>query len=328
MTMKELAQLADVSVAAVSRYVNGGPLSQEKQDRIRAVMEENGYPVNSFSRMLKTGVTDYVGLIVSNIDSGSATRFIAGVTPALAQEGFLTLLADSENDREKELEYLSLYQSRQVAGIILLASILTPELKESLRNSCVPVVVVGQSFRQIPCIYHDDFGAAYELATLVLAKGRRKLAFLGVTEQDIAVGTNRRDGVRAAMSDFGMDPGGLLTEVCSPDVEGGRAAMERLLAREAHIDGVLCATDRIAFGAMEALRTVQKQLPQDVSVTGMDDYWAGEHIVPHLTTAHFYYKTSGEKAAKLLVEMIRNKGKTGPIHQIMLGYTIKNRDSI
>lgn len=328
MTMKELAQIAGVSSAAVSRYINGGPLSQEKRERIRAAMEETGYQPDVAAQMLRTGVTNQIGLIVPKIDSDAVTRVTAGATPALAEAGFLALLADTANDTEKELTYLSLYQNRQVAGIIMLATVMTPQLEDELRSANVPIVVVGQQFRQVPCVYHDDFGAAYELTNLVLAKDRSRLAYIGVTEQDIAVGLNRRKGVQAAMKDYGMDPDSLLVQIGPFSVEGGQAAMERLLEQEPNIDAVICATDRIAFGAMETLRKAGKRLPEDVSVTGMDDHWAGEHISPHLTTAHFYYKTSGEKAAKLLVEMIQNKGKPGPVHQIMLGYTIQNRESV
>lgn len=328
MTMKEVAQIAEVSTAAVSRYINGGPLSQEKRDRIRAAMQQTGYQPDVAAQMLRTGITDHVGLIVPKIDSDAVNRFTAGATPALAEAGFLTLLADTENNTEKELSYLSLYQNRQVAGILMQATILTPQLEEELRSIMIPIVVVGQQFRQITCVYHDDFGAAYELTNLVLAKDRQKLAYIGVTEQDVAVGSNRRKGVQAAMKDYGMPSESLLTEISTFSVEGGRLAMEKLLARDPMIDAVICATDRIAFGAMETLRKAGKQLPEDVSVTGMDDHWAGEHIVPHLTTAHFYYKTSGETAAKLLVEMIQNKGTPGPVHQIMLGYAIKARDSV
>ena len=328
MTMKDVAQIANVSTAAVSRYINGGPLSQEKRERIRAAMQQTGYQPDVAAQMLRTGITDHVGLIVPKIDSDAVNRFTAGATPALAEAGFLTLLADTENNTEKELSYLSLYQNRQVAGILMQATILTPQLEEELRSIMIPIVVVGQQFRQITCVYHDDFGAAYELTNLVLAKDRQKLAYIGVTEQDVAVGSNRRKGVQAAMKDYGMPPELLLTEISTFSVEGGRLAMEKLLARDPMIDGVICATDRIAFGAMETLRKAGKRLPEDVSVTGMDDHWAGEHIVPNLTTAHFYYKTSGEKAAKLLVEMIQNKGAPGPVHQIMLGYAIRVRDSV
>lgn len=328
MTMKELAQLAGVSSAAVSRYINGGPLSQEKRERIRAAMEETGYQPDVAAQMLRTGVTNHVGLIVPKIDSDAVNRVTAGAAPALAEAGFLALLADTLNDTEKELMYLSLYQNRQVAGIMMLATMMTPQLEDELRSMSAPIVVVGQCFRQVPCVYHDDFGAAYELTNLVLSRERSRLAYIGVTEQDIAVGQNRRKGVQAAMKDYGMDPGGLLIETGHFSVDGGQEAMKRLLERDENIDGVICATDRMAFGAMEVLRQAGKRLPEDVSVTGMDDNWAGQYIVPHLTTAHFYYKTSGEKAAKLLVEMIQNKGKPGPVHQIMLGYTIVERDSV
>lgn len=328
MTMKELAQIAGVSCAAVSRYINGGPLSQEKRECIRAAIEETGYQPDAAAQMLRTGSTDYIGLIIPKIDSGAVTRITAGVVSVLEEAGFLALLADTANDVNKELAYLSLCQNHQVAGIIMLATFMTPQLEEGLRSLNVPIVVVGQKFWQVPCVYHDDFGAAYELTNLVLAKNRSKLAFIGVTEQDVAVGLNRRKGVQASVKDYGMAPEALLVEIAPFSVEGGCIAMEKLLKKEPNIDGVICATDYIALGAMETLRKAGKRLPEDVSVIGMDDNWAGNHIIPHLTTAHFYYKTSGEKAAKLLLEMIENKGKPGPVHQIMLGYTIKNRDSV
>lgn len=328
MTMKELAQVAGVSTAAVSRYINGGPLSQEKKERIRAAMDETGYHPDAVSQAIKQGFTDHVGLILPKIDSDAVNRFTTGAAPALADAGFLTLLADTSNDPAKELSYLELYQNRQVAGIILMATVLTPQLEDALRSSNVPTVVVGQQFRQIPCIYHDDFGAAYELTNLVLSRDRNRLGFIGVTEQDVAVGQNRRSGVQAAMRDYGLDPDSLAVEISPLSVEGGRTAMNQLLKRKPDLNGVICATDRIAIGAMEALRRAGKRIPEDVSVTGMDDNWVDKYISPRLTTAHFYYKTSGEKAADLLVEMIQNKGKPGPVHQVMLGYTIQIRDSV
>ena len=79
---------------------------------------------------------------------------------------------------------------------------------------------------------------------------------------------------------------------------------------------------------MQALRAAGKRLPEEVSVTGIGDSWAGEHVTPHLTTAHFYYKTCGETAARLLVERI-NRGETkAPVQQTMLSYSIRIRDSV
>lgn len=328
MTMKELARIADVSSAAVSRYLNGGSLSQEKRERIREAIEKTGYQPDAVAQMLRTGTTDHVGLIVPNISSDSVSRVTAGATRVLSEEGYLCLLANTDNDPEKELAYLGLFENRSVAGVILMATVLTPRHEEMLKNAPFPIVVAGQQFRQVPCVYHDDFGAAHDLTERVIAKGRRNIGYIGVIEQDVAAGLNRRRGVQAAMKDHGLDPSALVVVNSPFNVEGGRTAMAKLLEEMPQVDGVVCATDLIAFGAMEVLRQSGRRMPEDVSVTGIGDSWAGEYIAPHLTTAHFYYEQSGETAARLLLDIMAKKGAPGPIHQTMLGYTIVERDSI
>lgn len=328
MTMKELAEIAGVSPSAVSRYLNGGSLSQDKRERIQQAMEETGYQPDAIAQMLRTKVTDHVGLIVPKLDSDAVTRVTRGASQTLAEEGFLGLLADTNNNPEKELAYLKLFQNRPVAGIIMMATVMTPQHEEIIKNSPIPIVIVGQQFRHVPCVYHDDFGAAYDLTKLILEKGRRKLGFIGVTERDVAVGINRRRGVEAAMKEFDLDPASLAFSLCDFTTEGGQNSMQLLLDQTEELDGLICATDRIAFGAMETLKQRGIRIPEDISVVGLDDNWAGKYILPHLTTAHFYYKTSGETAAQLLIDMIRNKKSSGPIMQTMLGYTIETRCSV
>ena len=327
--MKELAQMAGVSASAVSRYLNGGSLGREKRERIRQAIEKTGYQPDVAAQMLRTGSTDYIGLIVPKLESTALTRFTSGVTNTLTDAGYLVLLAETSGETEKELNYLSLLQNRQVAGIIMLAATLTPQLEDELRDVTVPIVVAGQRFRHIPCVYHDDYGAAYDLTDKILEeKDRKHIVYIGVTEQDVAVGLSRRKGVQGAMKEHGLDPESLHVEITSFSLEGGEAAMKRVLEQGIPFDAVVCATDRIAFGALDVMKKAGLRVPEDVSLVGMDDYWAGEYIEPRLTTVHFYYKTCGEKSAQLLMEMIQNKGESGPVHQITLGYTIRERDSI
>ena len=327
MTMKELAKLAGVSPAAVSRYLNGGPLSEEKRQIIRAVVEKTGYQPDPAAQMLRTRSTDIVGLVVPKLDSESVSLLAAGASEVLDEAGYACQLGVSGNDPEKELAFLQLFQNRSAAGVILMGTVLQPALERFLQNPPMPVVVAGQRFKGVTCVYHDDYGAALELTRLVLARGRRRPAYISALEQDAAAGEARRQGVLAGLREAGLDQA-LPTEISSFDVAGGKAAMERLLARGLEPDAVLCATDRMAFGAMQALREAGKRLPQEVSVTGIGDSWAGEHVEPHLTTAHFYYKTCGETAARLLVEQIDRGGAAAPVQQTMLSYTIKVRDSV
>lgn len=328
MTIKEFALLAGVSPAAVSRYFNGGSLSEEKRERIRAAIDRTGYQPDAAAQTLRTKTTRLVGLIVPKLDSESVSRLAAGATERLLQNGYLCQFAVSQNDPERELSYLSLFQQRQMAGVILMATANTDRHRAALQSLGLPVVVTGQRFEGVSCVYHDDRNAAQALTERILRRGRRELAFLGVSEQDVAVGVERREGVKAAMAAFGLSPEQLTVELSGFDLESGRAAAERLLARKPQLDAVVCATDRIAFGAMEALRAAGRRIPQDVSVVGMGDSWASEHIVPHLTTAHFYYKTSGETAAELLLTMMRSRETQPPIRQILVGFSVCDRDSV
>lgn len=327
MNMKELAKLAGVSPAAVSRYLNGGPLSEEKRRVIRAVIDKTGYQPDPAAKMLRTRSTDIVGLIVPKLDSESVSRLAAGASELLAVEGYSCQLSVSSNDPEKELAALQLFRSRSAAGVILMGTVQTPGIEAFLQNAPLPVVVAGQKFRGVPCVYHDDFGAALELTRLVLARGRRRLGYVGATELDAAAGLARHEGVRAGLREAGLDTE-IPTEISSFEVEGGRAAMERLLRRAPELDAVICATDRMAFGAMQALKKAGKKLPEEISVTGIGDSWAGEHVAPHLTTAHFYYRTCGETAARLLIEQINGRERSAPVMQTMLSYTIKQRESV
>ena len=327
MTIKELAKLARVSPAAVSRYLNGGPLSEEKRRSIRAAIQRTGYQPDPAAQTLRTRSTDIVGLIVPRLDSESVSRLAAGASEYLDSAGYTCQLGVAGNKPERELSLLQLFQSRSVAGAILMGTVLTPELERYLQSTSMPVVVAGQRYRGVPCVYHDDYGAALELTRLVLARGRRRPVLIAAPEEDAAAGQARRRGVQAGLREAGLDPE-LPIERSSFELEGGRAAMERLLARCPDLDAVLCATDRMAFGAMQALREAGKRLPEQVSVTGIGDNWAGDHIVPLLTTAHFYYRTCGETAARLLIERIQDRDRSVPVQQVELSYTIKERDSV
>ena len=327
MTIKEIAKLAGVSSAAVSRYLNGGPLSQEKRESIGAVIRQTGYRPAAAAQSLRSKVTDYIGVIVPKISSDAVARVTAGITQVLSRQGYLCLLANTDNDPEQELAYLDLFESRSVAGIILMATVLSPRHQDAIRACSVPVVVAGQRHEGIPCVYHDDFNAARELTQRLILRGRRNLVYIGVTEQDVAVGLRRRQGLRAALSQAGLSPD-IPTRLSPFTVAGGRAAMEELLQEFPQVDGVMCATDLIAIGAMEALKAAGRRLPGDVSVAGVDDSWAGMHVTPRLTTAHFYYEECGAEAARMLLSMAAQKEDTLPVRQTMLGYTVVERESV
>ena len=194
MTIKEVAQLAGVSAAAVSRYLNGGPLSQEKKEKIAWAIEETGYRPNLMAKTMRTGKVRQVGIIVPRIFSESVNQMMDGIAEELLEKGYLTVLGYSDPRKDRELQYFDMMQSNRVAGIILMGTAFSDYKKSALAGSTVPLVVTGQCIDELPCVYHDDFNGVRELTGLLLRKGRRKLVYIGVFEEDKAAGLARRQG--------------------------------------------------------------------------------------------------------------------------------------
>ena len=329
MTISDIAKMAGVSSAAVSRYLNGGPLSEQKRAAIREAVEKTGYHPDSAAQTLRTGRVNQVGVIAPSIGSQSVGQITAGIARELDARNYLMLLGNTELDAQRELGYLAAMQRNHVAGIILLGSYYTPQLALALKNCRVPVVVTGQRFPDVPCVYNDDRSAARELACRMLDRGRKKIVYIGGTERDQATGVQRRTGVQDALSAAGLDGENLPRICCSAfTMEEGERCMKELLACCPDLDGVVCVTDTVAFGAMRVLKQAGKRVGVDVSLAGVGDSWAGSVTDPGLTTVQFYQMQVGEEVARMLLQMLDEKEAGGPLRQITLGYRVVERGSI
>lgn len=328
MTIKDVARLAGVSPAAVSRYLNGGSLSEEKRVQVREAIRTTGYRPDVAAQTLRTGRVNQVGVIVPKIHSDSVSQVSAGISGALAQQGYLTLLGSTGSREEQELRYLGVMQENHVAGIILMGTVVTPAHEEAFRACTVPLVITGQNVPGMPCVYHDDRSAVRELMQRMLARGRRRLGYIGVQEKDAAAGLARRLGAQDALRAAGLDAEAMPHLAGNFDQNSGYSCMVELLAMEPKLDGVVCATDTIALGAMSALKKLGRRVPEDISIAGVGDSWAGTITDPPLTTAHLYYAQCGTDAAHMLLHLIAEGKDAGPVRQTMLGYTLVERGSI
>ena len=318
MTIAEIAARAGVSKTAVSRYLNEGYVSAEKRDAIRRVIEETGYVPSRQAQMLRTGRSRLIGVILPRIDSESVSRVVRGISRALDNSPFQLLLANTENDAKRELEYLEVFRQGHVDGILLIATLLTPAHRKAIRECSVPLVLIGQSAADCACVYHDDRAAAHALTARLLAAGRRQIAYIGVTARDRAAGLARRQGVQSALAEAGLAWEDARAEQSPFSIEGGREACARLLRQNIPFDGIFCATDSIAIGAIQALREAGKRVPQDVAVVGVGHSRLSELVHPTLTTAHYYYEKSGEEAARILLSIL--EGEADMRQQIKLGF--------
>lgn len=228
------------------------------------------------------------------------------------------LLTITDNDPSKELEYMDLFESYPVDGIILVGTVLSGAHKEKLKKCRVPIVVIGQQTNEVSCIYHDDYGAAKELAEQIGKEMSGRIAYIGVTRADKAAGAAREDGFRDGLRAVGRE----LEEGClrraSFTMESGYEQACDLLRLESDIDIISCATDTIAAGVIEAIAQLSPQ--RSIQVTGFGDNQFLKAVTGGIRTVHFGYQTSGVKGARLLLDMVES-GKTLTT-EIKLGYEL------
>ena len=184
MNISEFAVYAGVSKSAVSRYFNDGYLSDDKRELIEKAIAETGYSPGISARTSKNRVTKLVGVIIPKLSSESISRVVEGISEALSAEGYELLLVNTFNDCRKEISSLELFRNNRVDGVILLGTVFTDLHLSVLGKMHVPVVIAGQNVKGFNCVCHNDEGAAYALTKLMLEKGRKKPAMIGVTKDD------------------------------------------------------------------------------------------------------------------------------------------------
>lgn len=320
MTIADIARLAGVSNAAVSRYFNNGYISEEKKEAIRKVIEETGYQPSLQAQTLRTGKTKTIGVIAPKMSSASLGSVIEGVLSVLNENGYQMLLSVTQNDYEKELEYLRAFDDKRVDGVILLATVFTPEHKKVLKNMNVPVIILGQKFDGHYCVFHDDYHGMHELTKLILEKGRKRIGYIGVTMQDKATGVERQRGFLAAMEDSGLEVKEEHCLIAKFSVQSGYEKAKEMLKRYPDMDGLVCATDEIAIGAMQYLLGKGISVPEDIYIAGQGDSLLARVAGHSISTVHYSYEKSGEVGANMLMEILAT-GETA-FKEIMLGYYI------
>ena len=153
----------------------------------------------------------------------------------------------------------------------------------------------------------------------------RRIAYFGVTTMDKAAGLARRQGFLEGLGEARISVDEALMATCDFSVESGAEACTRLLDSGVDFDGIFCATDSIAIGAMGVLHARGRRVPQDVKIVGVGHSRISGLVRPCLTTAHYFYEKSGEEAARILLEIIQ--GGVDMHQQIKLGYEIVRRES-
>ncbi len=316
-TLEDVARVAGVSRATVSRVINGvRNVDATIQDAVREAIAATGYAPNRAARSLVTRRAGAVGLVVSGHDTGDSGfpttvfadpffgRVAAGVVDFLRPLGLHPLLMFADTDAARA-EVVAHLREGGADGALVVSTHAEDPLPESLVRGGVPAVLFARPATALPISYVDlaNSDGARLAAEHLLARGRRRLATI-TGPLDVPAAQDRLAGFRDTLARHGHP----YVPIAEGDfrLDGGAAAMTRLLAEHPRIDGVFAANDLMAQGALQVLREHDRRVPEDVAVIGFDDSPPALACHPQLTTIRQPIEDMAAAMARILISRIED----------------------
>ncbi len=321
-TLEEVAELAGVSRATVSRVINGKPrVSHDTRVAVERAATRLGYVPNRAARSLVTRRNDSIGLVIPEptaqfFNDPFFPRLVRGVTEGLAEPGVqLVLFMPQSSKQEARLaDYLA---GGHVDGVLLVSLHGFDGLPLGLKRQGIPVVLCGRPLAAADLSYvdADNEHGAVQAVTHLVEQGRQVIATVA-GPQDMGAGVDRLEGYRRGLRAAGRPVDPELEEIGDFTFEGGQVGMQALLERRPDIDAVFVTSELMALGTMSALRARGHRVPDDVAVVGFDDSPVGLTANPPLTTIRQPTELLGREMTRLLLQMI-STGDQRPQHLIL-----------
>lgn len=328
MTIKDIADLVQVSVTTVSRVLNDKPdVHPETRKKILEVIEELGYRPSGLARGLALQKTYIIAFLVPDITNPNFPELARGIVDRAKECGYSVMFFDTNHDVHMEKEAIYVLESKQVDGIILSFSGESMDELQKLRREHFPVV---QIYRKSPnsvisTIAINNVESAYRATKYLIDRGHREIAHLARSLKTMS-GQERVIGYKQALADHHLPFREEWLTEGDYTWDSGYANMNRLLDLENRPTAVFAANDVIAIGAYEAIFDRGLRIPDDISVVGHDDIEFAKIVRPRLTTTTTFKYKLGQAAVDLLLEEI--SGPSDRQKEIVFHTELLVRDSV
>ncbi|GJE03116.1 Catabolite control protein A [Methylobacterium isbiliense] len=315
--LRDVAQLAGVDVSTVSRVLTGNlqqRVSSETRTRILEAAKALDYQPNALARGLRTSRTATLGIVVPQLDNPVFSSAIRGAELAAGRLAYSLLIAHRDSGQRIGGAYRRLAETHRVDGLLVASLDSDRDLLVELRGTGVPFVLMNrQAAGAANAVVLDNERAARMAVGHLVGLGHRRIAHLAGRLEGYN-GQGRLAGFRAALAEAGLDPQSAPVEPAGYSVEGGAAAMQRLLASgEPQPTAVFAASLISATGALGVLHAAGIAVPRGMSVVALHDAPVASMVYPALTTVRTPTQEMGEKAAEMLIGLIRGEASGGTI---------------
>ncbi|MGL5758162.1 gluconate operon transcriptional repressor GntR [Plesiomonas sp.] len=325
-TLQDVADVVGVTKMTVSRYLRDpSQVSTPIQLKIADALEDLGYIPNRAPDILSNAKSQAIGVLLPSLTNQVFSEVLRGIESVTEKKGYQTMLAHYGYSAAVEETRIASLLSYHVDGLILSESYHTPRTLKMIETAGIPVVEIMDS--RSPSIQLavglDNEAASFDMTTLMLQKGYRKIVYLGA-RMDVRT-QQRFDGYIRAMAAYGLEARHVMTEAAS-SYSLGAELLEETLRCYPDTDGIFCTNDDLAVGAIFACQRLGIAIPQQVAIAGFHGHDIGQTIMPKLASVHTPRREMGKLAAESLLARLAGEVRTQRVYD--LGYRLDAGESI
>ncbi|GGD35456.1 HTH-type transcriptional regulator GalS [Franconibacter pulveris 1160] len=303
-TIRDVARLAGVSVATVSRVLNNSALvSPETRETVMQAVSQLGYRPNANAQALATQVSDTIGVVVMDVSDPFFGALVKAVDTVAQQHQKYVLIGNSYHEAEKERHAIEVLIRQRCTALIVHAKALGDAELASFLDQIPGMVLIN---RIVPgyahrCVGLDNVTGAMMATRMLQSNGHQRIGYLASAHR-IEDDDQRKEGWLRALAEQGITPPESWVGTGSPDMQGGEAAMVELLGRNLQLTAVFAYNDSMAAGALTALKDNGIAVPQHLSLIGFDDIPIARYTDPQLTTVRYPIVSMARLATELALQ--------------------------
>lgn len=318
-TIRDVAKKANVSVATVSRVINNkGYVYEETRQTVLKIIDELGFEPNQLARSLTNHRSKMIGVIVPHVGTTFYGQLIEGIEQAALSYGYKTMLCNTQDDSDREIDYLKIFEQYNVEGVIIASNF---KNKEKLASLNIPIISVDHLINEeIPSVSSNNENGG-ELAAKVLINGGAKNFLLLRGPSFLMTSLQRTKGFLNVLEEHDCTYDIHDFDLVEPDAE----FIYQYIKNNPQIDGIFAMSDTLALIALGCLQKVGRRVPEDVQLIGFDDAPFTKWTNPGITTVSQAVKYMGGETVNTLIKLINNE-QIPSMHR-MIDVRIKERQT-
>jgi LacI family transcriptional regulator len=309
-TIYDVAREANVSMATVSRVVNGNPnVKPATRKKVLEVIERLGYRPNAVARGLASKRTTTVGVIIPDISSAFFSELARGIEDIAMMYNYNIILSNSDQNKDKEFHLLNTMLGKQVDGIIFMSGNVTKEHVAEFEKSSVPIVLAGsiEETGKIPAVNIDYEKAAYDATKYFIEHGHEKIAYLFGTLEEPINGVKKFNGYKKALEEAGIKLNENYVLEGDYTYDSGIEAAEKIIKLDDKPTAICVATDEMAVGIVHGLQDNGFSIPDDFEVLAANNTRLSVMVRPQLTSIVQPLYDIGAVAMRLLTKYMKKE---------------------